>query len=261
MRNNGPGFEDFVPFAEASALIPVRPVYRFGSGPPVLIMHEVFGATPTLFRFAHRVADRGFEAFVPILFGKANRPKDIFHDIAQIGHVCFSHEFSVLASRRSSPITKWLRDLARIIHTLRRMPIGAIGLCLTGNFALSMMLDEWTLAPVVSEPALPFAVTPKLRRALHLSDADIDVVRSRVDKGAKILAFRFEGDCLSPPQRYANMKRTFAPGVVGNGALRRTCRRAHSVFTEHFDATPGSSTKEAFETLVQFLSERLKSSH
>ena len=67
--NTGPGFEDFTPYATSAMVAPRKNVFRLGSGPPVIVLHELFGAGPALFRFAHRVADEGFEVYVPILFG------------------------------------------------------------------------------------------------------------------------------------------------------------------------------------------------
>ena len=48
------GFESF-PFSEGEA---TRDVYRLGSGPGVVIMHEIPGITPEVEGFARRVANR-----------------------------------------------------------------------------------------------------------------------------------------------------------------------------------------------------------
>jgi hypothetical protein len=69
-----------------------------------------------------------------------------------------------------------------------------------------MMLDPQTVAPVVCEPALPFAILPAARGALHLSDSDIAGIKARISQGRKILAFRFAGDRLSPDERYKNLQ-------------------------------------------------------
>ena len=72
-------------------------------------------------------------------------------------HVCISREFRVLAVRQSSPITNWLRALCRSLHAeLGGKGVGAIGMCLTGNFALALMVDSAVMAPVLSQPSLPF---------------------------------------------------------------------------------------------------------
>ena len=56
------------------------------------------------------------------------------------------------------PVTfpQWLRALARLAHAECGGPgVGAIGMCFTGNFALSLMLEPAVRAPVLSQPSLP----------------------------------------------------------------------------------------------------------
>lgn len=254
LLNEGPGFERFANFADARSLTPQRDVYSCGTGPGVIVMHELYGATPQLFRFAYRIASAGFSVYVPILFGQPNRPGTGLYAAQQAAAVCISREFAVFAANQSSPVTVWLRALARIVSGLHGgRGIGAIGLCLTGNFALSMMIDPQTIAPVVCEPALPFAVLPGGRRALHLSTGDVAAIRARSASGQKILAFRFDGDRISPAERYDNLAQTFGAALMGNGRLKPTCPNAHAVFTDHYDDSSGSSTRGALDDLVRFL--------
>src|SRR5215470_15254741 len=46
-----------------------RPVYRRGSGPAVIVIHEMPGLHPLVVRFADRVAAAGMTVFCPVLFG------------------------------------------------------------------------------------------------------------------------------------------------------------------------------------------------
>ncbi len=46
-----------------------RDVYRRGTGPGVVVMHEIPGITPQVARFGRIVADAGFTVFMPSLFG------------------------------------------------------------------------------------------------------------------------------------------------------------------------------------------------
>ena len=258
LSNTGPGFEKFTLYPVPSSLKPSRDVYTFGQGPAVIVLHEITGATPELFRFAYRLGAAGFSTFVPILFGQANHPGSGVYAAEQLLHVCLSSQFNVLAMHESSPIADWVRALGKVIHERTQGPgIGVVGLCLTGNFALTMMLDEWMLAPVVSEPALPLLPTPAGKASLHLSDDEIKSIQKRVAEGAEILAYRFSGDSISPPERYQNLAKTFAPGVFGDGALCPTRARAHAVFTDDFDERPESSTAKALENVLQFLKRKL----
>jgi dienelactone hydrolase len=255
LQNDGPGFEQFVLYEPAAALEPARPVYWYGSGPPVIVLHEVPGATPELFRFANRIAQAGFTAFVPILFGEANHPATGLYALGQFARLCLWSEFSVLATHRSTPITGWVRELGRLVHTNLGGPgIGAVGLCITGSFALTMMLDEWMLAPVVSEPSLPFPIGKGRRASLPLADDEIAAIQAR---GAEILAFRFDGDTKSPQARYETITATFPLDARSNGRLTPTCPNAHAVFTSHYDDRPANCTRPALEDLIAFLRERL----
>ena len=51
-----------------------RTVYRKGSGPGVVIMHEIPGIYPEVVTFAERVVDAGFTVFMPHLFGTPGKP-------------------------------------------------------------------------------------------------------------------------------------------------------------------------------------------
>ena len=59
------GFEDFSFTHEGAG----RPVYRRGSGPGVVVIHEIPGITPEVARFARWVAEDGFTAFVRCGYG------------------------------------------------------------------------------------------------------------------------------------------------------------------------------------------------
>ena len=162
-----------------------RTVYRAGSGPPVVIMSEIPGITPQVLRFAQYVVDSGFSVYMPELIGQTMRPVSVPYALGQMLHACISREFRVMAAHRSSPIVDWLRALAREAHKEQGgKGVGAVGMCLTGNFALAMMLDAPLLAPVLSQPSLPFFK----KDGLHASDREIAAAKERIAKdGARIL--------------------------------------------------------------------------
>jgi len=134
-----------------------RPVYRRGSGPGVVVMHELPGLHPGVAAFGARVADAGFSVAMPVMFGTPGKPVSGGYIAAQLLHVCISREFRLLAARASSPITDWLRAVCQNLHAaVAGIGVGAIGMCLTGNFALALLVDEDVMAPVLSQPSLPF---------------------------------------------------------------------------------------------------------
>ncbi len=256
------GFEAFE-FSDAGA---ARTVYRRGSGPGVVVIHEIPGITPPVAGFARRVADAGFSAYLPHLFGTPGKPFSVGYVAGQMARACISREFRVLARRESSPITDWLRALCRHAHRECGGPgVGAIGMCLTGNFALALMVDESVMAPVLSQPSLPFGVTPSHRAALHLSDGDLAVVKRRVKEGCPVLALRFSADPLCPAARFDRLRRELGPGFEaieidsGRGNAYGIPRIAHSVVTQDLVDEEGHPTRQALERVLAFFGERLRS--
>lgn len=243
----------------------VRDVYRSGAGPGVVVMHEVPGITPEVARFGRRVADAGFTAFLPHLFGTPGKPLSVPYALAGIVHCCISREFHVLAERGSSPITDWLRALCREAHRQCGGPgVGAIGMCMTGNFALALMVDETVLAPVLSQPSLPFGLTRAKRAALHLSDADLAIVKQRTQAGCPVLGMRFTADPMVPAERFATLRRELGDAFEaieidsGPGSPHGIPRSAHSVVTTDLVDETGHPTRAALDRVLSFFTERLR---
>src|SRR5215831_16429479 len=172
-----------------------RTVYRRGKGPAVVVIHEIPGIYPAVEEFARRVADERFTVYLPHLFGTPGRPFSFGYVLGEITRACVSREFRVFAVNQSSPITDWLRALCRKAHADCGGPgVGAIGMCLTGNFALALMVDESVMAPVLSQPSLPFPITRHHRDGLHLSSEDLETVKKRARLGCGVLGLRFTAD-------------------------------------------------------------------
>lgn len=241
-----------------------RRVYRAGEGPAVIVMPEIPGITPAVAGFAEIVADAGFTAFVPSLFGTPGRPPSLPYGAAQIVRSCISREFSVLSRHQASPITDWLRALARHVHAeLGGRGVGAIGMCLTGNFALAMVLEPCLMAPVLSQPSLPFPVTRAHRAALHLSPQGLDALKQRTQEGLCVLGLRFTEDPLSPPERFETLRRelgdAFEEIEIPSGTVPDAAGPLgpHSVLTEDLIDEEGHPTRAARERVLAFLRQQL----
>jgi dienelactone hydrolase len=244
-----------------------RTVYTRGRGPGVVVMHEIPGITPPVARFATRVADAGFRVYLPHLFGTVGKPLSLPYVLSQAARVCVSREFSVLASRASSPITVWLRALCRRAHAECGGPgVGALGMCLTGNFALALMVDESVMAPVLSQPSLPFGVSAAHRAGLHLSDGDLETVKRRVANGCPVLGMRFTEDPLCPGARFETLRRELGSGfeaieIDSSPGNRFGIKRlAHSVVTEDLVDSEGHPTRAALDRVLALFHERLRAS-
>lgn len=255
------GFADS-PFTHNGA---TRTVFRKGSGPGVVIMHEIPGITPEVQRFAERVADAGFTVFMPHLFGTPGKKFSNGYAIGQMARACISREFAVLATRRSSPICDWLRALCRHAHAeLGGKGVGALGMCLTGNFALALMVDEAVMAPVLSQPSLPFPLGKERRAGLHLSDDDLCAVKRRASVGVGVLGLRFTNDPICPPERFERLRAELGDGFEGieidssPGNPYGHSKTAHSVLTKDLIDKEGQPTRAALERVLAFFEERLR---
>ena len=243
-----------------------KPVFRAGSGPAVIVMTEVPGITPQVARFASWVAEAGFSVYMPQFIGTPMRPLTPGAVASTLARICISREFRLLGAGESSPIVDWMRALARKAHAQCGGPgVGAIGMCLTGNFALSMMLDSPVIAPVLAQPSLPAPLTAKLRAALHASPAEIAAAHDKIDKqGARILGLRFHADPLCPPQRFKRLREEFGDAFESieldpKHANPRELKPAHSMLTTHLIDADGEPTRKALDRTLQFLAEQLKS--
>ncbi|MFT4571807.1 MAG: dienelactone hydrolase [Hyphomicrobiaceae bacterium] len=243
-----------------------RPVYRKGDGPGVVIMHEVPGITPQVADFARHVADAGFTAVMPHLFGVPDKPISNGYVVQGIARACISREFHVLSKHESSPITDWLRALCRQVHAECGGPgVGAIGMCLTGNFALSLMVDESVMAPVLIQPSLPFGITAAHRAAVHVSDEDLKVVKQRSSSGCPVLGMKFTADPMCPAERFETLRRELGDGFEGieidsaKGNAAGIPSSAHSVVTTDLVDEEGHPTRQALDRVLEFLGEQLRS--
>ena len=237
-----------------------RTVFRAGEGPVVIVMTEVPGITPAVHQFACRVRDAGFTVYVPQLFGTPMKDFSLAYAARTLSRVCISKTFRVLASRESSPIVDWLRALARHLHDRHGgAGVGAVGMCLTGNFGLAMMLDAPVIAPVLSQPSLPFPIGADRRQALHASDAAIAAAHQKIDQeGAGILALRFKGDPACPGERFERLRREFGDAFEGieiddKHANPEGPKPPHSVLTNHLIDKQGEPTREALDRTLAFL--------
>jgi dienelactone hydrolase len=242
-----------------------RTVYRAGEGPGVVVIHEVPGVTPKVMAFAQRVVDAGFTVAMPSLFGTPNRAMTMPYALKSMAGGCVSKEFHALALRSTSPMTQWCRALAADLHERAGGPgVGAVGMCFTGNFALAMMVDDRMLAPVLSQPSLPFPVSKKHKQDLNLSDADLARVKQRADAGQCVLGLRFTGDPAVPAARFERLRQELGEHFIAveidssKGNQWGFPKGAHSVLTEHLVDEPGNPTHDALHQVLDFFAKNLR---
>jgi dienelactone hydrolase len=226
-----------------------REVYRKGSGPGVVVVHEIPGITPAVADFAEEVVAAGFTVAMPSLVGQPGRPVSVAYGAQSMLRVCVSREFTTWATDRTSPIVAYLRAVARHLHLDVGGPgVGAIGMCFSGGFALAMMVDETIAAPVLSQPSLPFAVGRRRSANLGLSPDDALAVAQRAADGCAVLGLRFTRD------RLVGTRFSTLHAMLGDAfeavELPSDARTDHSVLTEH-------RRQAGVDRVLAFLRERL----
>ena len=241
-----------------------RPVYRRGSGPAVIVIHEMPGMHPRVVRFADRVVAAGLTAYLPSLFGSPGAEVTIARSLAVIAKaVCVRREFDVWSTDRSSPIVDWLRALARKAKAdCGGKGVGAVGMCFTGNFALAMMTEPAVVAPVMAQPSLPFGLGKRRKAAIGVSPDELACARRRFeDEDLSLIGLRFHGDPLVDASRFATLRATFgdrfeAIELDPADAARGPAGMApHSVLTFHL--REDGPTKRAEERVLEFFRQRL----
>jgi dienelactone hydrolase len=242
-------------------------VYVSGVGPAVIVMTEMPGISPHVARFARWVRDAGFTVYMPSLFGRDGAVPDAAEGGAIFQRACISAEFRAFAGKGASPVTLWLRALARLAHEECEGPgVGAIGMCFTGNFALSMMLEPSMIAPVLAQPSLPMDDPA----ALESPPEELAAVRDRIVKeDLTVLAYRFEGDQICQAQRFAayadalgdRFVSTTLPDTAANQKtapfFSQHVPYPHSVFTQHLIDQLGEPSIHARDEVLAFFKMRL----
>ena len=261
--------EDFDPRAVTLDGV-TKVVHVAGGGPAVIVMTEMPGISPHVARFSRWVRDAGFTVYMPSLFGRDGAVPGVEEGVATLQRACVSREFRAFAANESSPVTVWLRALARLAHGECAGPgVGAIGMCFTGNFALSMMLESSMLAPVLSQPSLPLDDPAGLEIAPH----ELVAVRERLEReDLTVMGYRFEGDRHCRAERFAAYREAlgerFLARVLPDSAanpdtapfFEQVVASPHSVVTAHLIDEAGQPTIAARDEILAFFAQRLGAS-
>jgi hypothetical protein len=138
-------------------------------------------------------------------------------------------------------------------------------MCFTGGFALAMMTEPAVVAPVLSQPSLPFPVSAERRAALDASRAEIACAQRRFEaENLSMIGLRFFGDRAVPDARFETYRKTFgdrfeAIEIDPKDAQSGTGMSPHSVLTIHLrDDDPDGPTKRAEARVIEFFRDRVR---
>lgn len=265
------GFEQF--FFESHGM--GHPVYCTGNrrDPVLLLLQEIAGFSPGLLLFARRLRAAGFQVCIPWIFGPFGRRAPVRNAI----RLCISREFANLREGVSAPITTWLRALAaQLSEQNSGARIGAIGMCLTGAFAIPLVIEPGVAAAVAAQPSVPLSFLhlafgigdARSLGALNVADATVAEARARLNSGeAHLLAVRCRADRICPRAKIERFEREFPVGLevreYGHpGDRNRVGERPHATFTKEYriepDAPADHHSRQAFADLVAFFDRHLR---
>ncbi|GAA3104575.1 dienelactone hydrolase [Kribbella aluminosa] len=227
-----------------------HPTYRKGSGPGVIVIHEIPGITPAVLEFAEGVVSSGFTVVMPSLFGRPGAAATVLESVRSIASICVSREFSMFALGRTTPVAGWLRSLARELHEELGGPgVGVVGMCMTGGFALAMLADAPVAAPVLAQPASPAPLGKARGADLGLSPADLASVKAKVAAGCQVLGLRYKDD-PAVGTRFDTLRRELGANFI---AVEFPGRK-HATLTEH-------RQQAGVDRVLSFFDEKLKAAH
>ena len=233
-----------------------------GSGPAVIVMAEMPGISPHVARFARWVREAGFTVYMPSLFGRdgavperGRRRADFSARMRQRGVSCAHCQClepgHAVAARAGEACAS---------GNAAEPGVGAIGMCFTGNFALSMMLEPAMLAPVLSQPSLPLNDPA----GIEIAPDELKQVRERLEReDLTVLAYRFKGDKFCTAQRFAAYTEALGDRFVGRVLpdsaantdvppfFARHVTSPHSVVTVHLIDEAGQPTIAARDEILR----------
>lgn len=233
-------------------------------GPPdrgVIVIHELPGITSAVMGFAERLVDRGALVWLPSLVGTPGQEPTALNLAQSFAKVCVAREFAYWATDTTAPVVDWLRALARDLSSeLGGRPVGAVGMCFSGGFALAMATDPAVVAPVLAQPAAPGPIGAERRRSLHLSELDLAQV---IENGCAVMGVRFTGDQFVPAARFETLQEAFgdrfiAVEITSPDRALDIKPWAHSVLTEDLIDVPGHPTHAALHEVLDFIDSQLR---
>lgn len=225
-------------------------VYTMGAGPPVIIMQELPGIGESTLALCRRLAEAGFEVWLPHWFGPLGKVSAL--NVVRV--LCMRREFQMFARDKSSAITDWMRALCRHVAATRDVErVGVIGMCLTGNFAMTLIAEPSVWAAIASQPSLP----GRAQGALHMSPEEIAASRAALETKGAMRALRFRDDPLCTTAKFDAVDAAFNDDGRVRVILDVLPGGGHSVLAGHYDDAPETPTAKAMAEMLGYLKTQL----
>ena len=205
-------------------------VYFQGEGEKmVVIIQELPGIGQETLALADRFVARGYQVVIPHLFGPLGKTA-VGGNLWRV--FCMRREFRLFAKNESSPVVDFLSALCSEIKTRNQVKgVAVIGMCLTGNFAISLMANEDVLAGFASQPSMALFS----QESLHMSDREIIKVKENIDKlGVPMHCGSFEKDRMCSKEKIQLIDRTFNEADHKRVVFHQLPGKKHAILTLDF---------------------------
>lgn len=234
-------------------------VFTIGSGPSVILMHELDGFGIPFICLANRLAE-SFTVHCPLFFGKVGQKS---HELR--GLFCIRKEFVFLRLGKTGPIADWVRRLAEQVSRqhCNAASVGIVGMCMTGGLVLATISHPVIAAGVAAQPSLPLAPygwgTKQRRKDVGLSQDEVMAINQ---SRTPLMALRFGGDPICPAERLDHLASRLPQLVPPPAWLDGV--KDHPTLTACFREGTEPETKllseRAIKETVSFLSQHLSNS-
>ena len=227
-------------------------IYTLGEGDKVvIIIQELPGIGQETLALADCFRERGYVVVLPHLFGPLGRTA-VAGNLVRV--LCMRREFRVFARNQSSPVVDYLSGLCSAMKGRYQVPgVATIGMCLTGNFAISLMANTDVLAGFASQPSLPLF----RQNAFHMSAEEVEQVKGRLDEVGPVYCGRFEGDTFCTGRRFALLKEAFNTDEQERIVFHELPGKGHAILTLDFVDETGHPTRETLHEVMDYFDRQL----
>lgn len=227
-------------------------VYSRGEGKVLIIIQELPGIGQETLSLADQFVTKGYKVILPHLFGPIGKTS-IIGNLVRV--FCMRKELKIFSTQQSSPIVDWLRALCNKAKNDNHVKgVAVIGMCLTGNFAISLMADDAVLASFASQPSLPV----HRQAAIQLSADEIENIKHRLDELGQMHCARFEKDKICQSSKFDLYDKAFNQDGKERIKLHTLPGNGHSILTLDFVDENGHPTKKVLEEVMNYFDASLK---
>lgn len=230
----------------------IQRVYVNGSGPKVILLHELPGLRHGDIEVARALSDT-FEVYTPLLFGFAGQ------DDTRLGHrqACKSGLFRCNDRNTRHPIMVDLSAMAAEI--CGGAECGIIGMCLTGTLPLYLMPVEGVVALVIAQPTLPLVWHVWPLSGLDISEEDTRTAMELAAKReASVYMVRYRHDVISGRSAFKRLVKRIEPWKEKLSFFEVTEIQARGHSSLVADSDPPEVAKAQIQAVVKSLNARLR---